>query len=40
MMSLPLHHRLSDDDVDDIIDAVGSVAEKFRRRCRLLRRLR
>lgn len=31
MISLPLHPRLSDDDVNDVIEAVVDVAEKFRR---------
>jgi dTDP-4-amino-4,6-dideoxygalactose transaminase len=31
LVSLPLHPRLSDEDVDDVIEAVGDVVESFRR---------
>ena len=31
LVSLPLHPRLSDDDVDDVIEAVRDIVESFRR---------
>jgi dTDP-4-amino-4,6-dideoxygalactose transaminase len=31
MLSLPLYPRMSDQDVQDVIDAVGDVVRSFRR---------
>jgi dTDP-4-amino-4,6-dideoxygalactose transaminase len=31
IISLPLHTRMSDRDVEDVIEAVGDVVEKFRK---------
>jgi dTDP-4-amino-4,6-dideoxygalactose transaminase len=31
LISLPLHTRMTDQDVDDVIEAVGSIAKRYRR---------